>query len=617
MKQLFFLILGCIAHSTAFANFITVGSGLCDETNLDDALEKDVDEIRLVNQNGFAVNQTINKSVTIIGGFATCEDATNEVYDMDHNNNVVKSKIIKGQNLNVLNINGGEDEIEVFLRYIKFSGGNNFNLNEGPGGIDIKGENTVVRMFDNSVVNNSGSQGGGIRIKDSSLFLTRTIISSNTASQSGGGIYCSGSGALVSISNSAISLNTSEYGGGLFISDGCAVTNYASKRYNQFSEKKGIFNNIASQQGGGVFIENIASSFHNRNSYPGLSIYGNSAESGGGLAATDSSLIFFEDTVVDGNTAQTNGGGLIIANGARLITSNSYSVSIQNNHASSSFGALSVYGEESSAELNNVKIINNTSTQSAVLGVSFGAQVTMTSEGDGCVLYDPCMLISNNISSASDLILVRNAHLEINKTLISNNTLDGISGLRGLFKLYSSIVRIKSSLIADNDASNILAVKESDDLQPSNIDINHTTIVNNTLNQLVFNDATQIDSYLNITNSILHGLLLSNTDDDGNTYFLCNLVDTEIDLYDDENVMFEYNRIDAGNNFIGGNNFRLIETSEAIDMCAESNGVLNDLDGILRGEDYPLVDNLEGTFDAGAYEFNPNDRSDIIFKDGF
>ncbi len=618
MKQILYVLILGAWHAAAHADFITVGpnAAACDEPDMDAALSRGVDEIRFVNQGMYTINQTVSSSVWIEGGYASCEDASLGIHDYEESE-VIKSRLGKNNSLNVLSIDGGQASVEVVLVNMIFADGDNINGTDGVGGIHIRGENTQVRMFGSAVVNNAGDTGGGIMIEaGASLRLARTNVSSNTASLLGGGIYCQAGASVTIGSAAAVSHNSSLNGGGLYITDNCRLWNHGSIRQQPVAVEGGIFSNFATQRGGGVLVDN-GSLFVVDYSFEGLSLHDNRAEYCGGIVIRRMAQVFLKEAIIDGNVANVAGGGVCIQSGGSLSNLNKGTAIIQNNLAAFS-AAMSVTGEDSRAELVNARITNNTASQGTALTVSSGAAMTMDSEG--CGISGSCMLVDGNLTHVGGMMLVRDASLQINNSKISNNTNKGGAGLQGMFEFNSSDVKIANSLIVDNDLrGNLFVVKDDVGINPSVLQITHSTVVNNSGSSVIHNDAVQFDSATNVVNSIIMGSggLLSSSDDDGFTTFLCNLTDNHVELIADENAHFLHHLQSQANEVIGGDNYRLREDSWAIDMCEGVADFTFDIEGKLRGDDYPPVVNFQGSFDAGAYEFDPNDQSDIIFKDGY
>jgi len=151
------------------------------------------------------------------------------------------------------------------------------------GGINSYGSLTVI---DSTISGNIGPVGAGIESQGSGkLFVSRSFVSSNTATTAGGGIANYGTGT---VTDTTVSGNTSlDHGGGihnggtLTVSDSTVVGNHASDTY----------------YGGGISNDNGVVTVSNS------TVSGNSAAAGGGI------YNIFGTTNVDNSTVSGNIGG--------------------------------------------------------------------------------------------------------------------------------------------------------------------------------------------------------------------------------------------------------------------------------------------------------------------
>ncbi|MCL2527623.1 MAG: S-layer homology domain-containing protein [Defluviitaleaceae bacterium] len=270
-------------------------------------------------------------------------------------------------------------------------------------GVAINGPNTVFNMNGGSIGWNAGRLGGGVSTyRDSLFYMTGGEIHNNTTNQLGGGVNIEFDASFVMKGDSRIHNNSVtagsavQGGGGVFIQnsghfymyDGVIEANNAVHtggvrllsgvftmnggiiRSNAATAPNGngggvnvrsaniaapstfymnggeIYNNIATQSGGGILIDstgtgvstveinggeihdNIANSTAAAQGGGGIfmagvnnvltiadgEIYGNSAIHGGGIRVTSGSLNITGGTI-DGNTATNNGGGVWLGTG--------------------------------------------------------------------------------------------------------------------------------------------------------------------------------------------------------------------------------------------------------------------------------------------------------------
>ncbi len=170
----------------------------------------------------------------------------------------------------------------------------------------------TVTLTDSTVSGNSGVEGGGIFIADDFAMLTDSTVSDNTSAGFGGGIYNSGS---LTIINSTLSGNSagSSRGGG--IANTGPLTVIGSTLSGNSGYGGGIHNldatvdirnstfsgNTSQSSGGGIRSAGYAASVSISNS----TFTNNSADRGGGVDAVNA-VLAMDNTIVAGNTANTN-----------------------------------------------------------------------------------------------------------------------------------------------------------------------------------------------------------------------------------------------------------------------------------------------------------------------
>ena len=166
-----------------------------------------VDIIRLLKDKEYTEHITIDRPITIEGGWSSCSGFV--IFQSGQS-------IIQGVNyyLPVITVHQSINvSANVNLK--------NLNLTKGSKALSIHGGNVIVEqvnIYDNQAFNH----GGGIFVDNNSyLSIKASTIIDNTAPADGGGIYCSH--ANISISDTLISANqASDYGGGIF-STKCSI----------------------------------------------------------------------------------------------------------------------------------------------------------------------------------------------------------------------------------------------------------------------------------------------------------------------------------------------------------------------------------------------------------
>ncbi len=169
-----------------------------------------------------------------------------------------------------------------------------------------KGEPAATLDLSSTTISrNAALYAGGVAIESSSITLDGgSQVSSNAANNVGGGVaFLKGA----SMSGGSVSENTSDHGGGILVQDGD----------NQLSEVC-VESNSATTTGGGVYVFTLDGEPTATLDVTTSSISGNSALYGGGMAVESSSITLDESSQLNSNTASSEGGGLILFEGSTL-----------------------------------------------------------------------------------------------------------------------------------------------------------------------------------------------------------------------------------------------------------------------------------------------------------
>ncbi|MBN1316693.1 MAG: hypothetical protein JXA42_14540 [Anaerolineales bacterium] len=282
----------------------TVGSG-CTYSTIAAAIVDANPGDRLLLEGGAAFNEnlTIDKSLTILGGYAGCASGSSEPTTIDG-----------GANGRVIFIN---ENLDVTL----------LNLNITNGAYNYHGAGVYVSLNSyldgtnlNIYQNDSISFGGGVWLQGGHAAFTNTHIYSNTAA-SGGGI----SGDIVYSRNPALYSKESES-----IFSGEFIANYPTLDLTA-SEIKG---NTASGYGGGaIYSMGITVTLDST-----AVLSNTAAEVGGGIRATSgSSLNIINNSVLCYNRATGSFGGAIMAEDSDLDLSD---VALCGNYSNMDGGAI-------------------------------------------------------------------------------------------------------------------------------------------------------------------------------------------------------------------------------------------------------------------------------------
>ncbi|MBI3249745.1 MAG: right-handed parallel beta-helix repeat-containing protein [Deltaproteobacteria bacterium] len=161
--------------------------------------------------------------------------------------------------------------------------------------------NIAVSISGLTITGGAASRGAGINNLDEDLTLDGVVVSGNTATSDGGGLWADGFSMDLTIRNSTISGNSSgSDGGGIYVEDTGGPL---------LIQNTTISGNSASSDGGGVYFYDPDSDVTIETS----TISGNSAGGSGGgiyLYDTDGGTFTIRNSTIANNTASSDGGGV-------------------------------------------------------------------------------------------------------------------------------------------------------------------------------------------------------------------------------------------------------------------------------------------------------------------
>jgi len=201
----------------------------------------------------------------------------------------------------------------------------------------------ALDLINSTVSGNTAENGGGIYNFEGEVRLVNSTVSGNTATDllsataaSGGGLYNRGA---LDLTNSTVSDNTAEYGGGLFSTIGTLELSSTT-----------VSENTASIAGGGIFSSGVSLTLSNS------TVSGNTASNAGGIGNSTGPLTLSNSTV-SGNTATTSfGGGIVNSSGAQLTNT-----TVSGNIAGTAAGGIYNYSI-STLRLTNSTVSGNTAS---------------------------------------------------------------------------------------------------------------------------------------------------------------------------------------------------------------------------------------------------------------
>jgi uncharacterized protein (TIGR02145 family) len=233
-----------------------------------------------------------------------------------------------------------------------------FKIQNGGGGVDYGGgiyiKKSGLKIEKCSIEQNSK---GGILIEDSSqVYIYHSSISGNSGTVAALHLR---SGIICEVYNSLVTNNSGTYGGGI-ANGGASLLIKSSTITNNKSS-------TADAQGGGGLFSNVGTTKIYDSKFSK-----NESSYGGGITVSNQGNLLLNNVELLYNTATVTGGGLYIYGSASIDSIIMDTVLIFNNNAKHYAGGLGILYAHTIGkfEINNVKIISNTSDASAGLWLS-------------------------------------------------------------------------------------------------------------------------------------------------------------------------------------------------------------------------------------------------------
>lgn len=556
--------------------YVGLGIADCPYTSIQDAIDaaSPNSEIRVTKEHAlYQENLTIDKSLTITGGYETCTLAQSNTREVNS-----RSLVDGGNNAPVLIVLGNS----LVLNITGLSMSNGKNLGFFPaGGAMLFGNLNQYNFKELLVIGNQGQLGGGIYIDgESELNLENSRIQLNTADANGGGLFCINNGVVNLQKDSGVINNFAINGAGIFAEE-CRVNVSTGEYHQSAGSLKGISINHAEKDGGGILLIsselNLTSS--TRNGFFGVvNIDNNTADfnkdnfgDGGAIYAWNSTLnisngYFYRNEVFNGN------GGAIFLNDSSVITPTVDSCLKHQKQC--------------------VWFESNEAIQDGFVGDYRGGAIFATTNsivGDSQFPLK-AQFIDNRADRGAAIAVTDDSQSEVQNSYFYRN---GKFGFEGAFDdasvLYAndlnSKIRVSFSTFADNDTYAVFDIFDH-----AQVDLR---------NSIVYSES-EIADVLNNSNGFFE--------------MQCNVLH-EIDSIGligagDETT------ISTNPGFINPatDNYHIKYDSVALDLCSNSGLTIirNDRDGDVRELDMEGIPNGYGAYDAGADEY-----SDLIFKNDF
>jgi CSLREA domain-containing protein len=393
------------------------------------------------------VATVVISGVTIINGDA---GAGGGIYSYDTDltliNTVVVSNVASSYGGGIYSSQGALtlEDAQVLSNTAKRGGG--IYLAYDPGSLTLTGDSLVA--YNRSLGTGLDGTGAGIYLDTSSVLLESGRVSSNTADSYGGGVYA-GSGGIT-LTGAQISGNEALYGGGVYVRLSGSYFTLAGGE---------VSSNAATQYGGGIYVFNGEAGLHRGQivsntaregggvhlfsgqvTLDGVSISNNVAETGGGVYVANGAGVFIQtrNGVIVGNratgTEMNDGGGGVYVNYGTFVLEEGQIVS-----NTAGYGA-GVYVRTPTAVL--------TQTGTGVI-----AHNTAITDGGGIYVYEGQASLQggqvlNNRAGDGGGIYVRSGDLTVDGVDIIDNSAARGGGLY----IYQTDVTLGEGQIDSNEA---------------------------------------------------------------------------------------------------------------------------------------------------------------------
>ncbi|HTP08668.1 MAG TPA: S8 family serine peptidase, partial [Anaerolineae bacterium] len=407
----------------------TVGNG-CTYATIASAISASNPGDRLLIEGGrtFTENVTINKNLTLQGGYNGCASGSTARTTVRGSSGIVVQITLAPtmtaalSNLNVTNGNGSQGGIR---------------LEVGSGGLTLN----QVDIYSNTAI-----YGGGLWIgSNAAVTGTNVNIYGNSATDYGGGVRLYGGRATFNYSN--IYNNIAPLGAGVY-----GDQQDASAPVLNLPHSADVYNNHATTGGGlggGVYLREGITSLADCSD-----IYGNTAINGGGAYLITSTLTMNGAcSEIDSNSANANGGG-VYAQGSTIVMQDQVELVYNTAGITTTANGGGAYLDDSALySYRSAIYYNSTSYDGGGVFATNGSTVYLSLGGYPCAaLY--CSQLSHNIASTSigygGAIRADDSYVSLSNTFVENNT----ANLGGGLYLYNNAgAYAYSSLFARNDAT--------------------------------------------------------------------------------------------------------------------------------------------------------------------
>jgi len=327
-------------------------------------------------------------------------------------------------------------------------------------GVDLGGavrvdRNATLTIVNSDFINNDAGIGGGVSVETSEATITNSRFSGNSSRDLGGGLYAK-TGQTVDISGSTFDGNTSAEDGGAITLNGAGSFTITGSA---------LINNNANDDGGGLHQLGGSAVLSN------VRVENNTAtDTGGGLYQFASADLTVIDSLLRGNQAGTQGGGLM-NNSSTTANTTVVRTVFENNIAESGGGLFSRAG--GTVTITDADFVDNEASQSD--GGAIYIQGSAGIEISGGLFDD-----NTAVRDGGAVAVLNGDSLEITNSTFTNNTSLNDDG-GGLFIQSNPLATVSGSTFDGNSAADdgggIYAILDSQ------LNIRNTTLTNNTAGQ--------------------------------------------------------------------------------------------------------------------------------------
>ena len=519
---------------------VGINGAVCEYASLAQAVTaaNSTDTIYLTKGSYFETRLVLDKDLTLVQGDATCEN--------EQANAIASELVIDGSNqfssaggLLVVDPNTNVSVKNMTLQRAKANFGGIIYVDSGA---NLVLENTEVRE------GFATRYGGGIRSHGNVTLINSKIVNNTATStdsndaQSGAGIAISSTGSLILEGDSLIVSNDAvNFGGGIYAENAVTLTDTSKIYANTAINGAGVyiansanlmlsnaavigsvdFQNTASQDGGGIYCSNAVVNLQN-----GSSIIGNDASNGAGIYASGCTVSLFDiakigGTIIAGNTAVADGGGIFMANNSELSLATDAEISY---NSAVSGGGIFIGSNSSTVTVEGGKISQNSAL--------FGGGVYILEDS---AIINKSLIYANSASLKGSAIRTNISDLIMSNVVLYGNTDSEVFGING----------------------------------SSNLTLNDSTVVSEVSNNL-FDENTDIDIVINLNNTIVSGFNVTTLPENATPNINCT--------FDSTGLLGSF----ISPQFVNPTNhdYHLQNTSGIINRC--STGTSSDFDGLPR-----------------------------------